>query len=387
MPLRSSVLIALALAAVPAVARAQHVWRVDSLPSRVVRSTDDAGRLVFGVVHWATRLSTGSIVVADGSAPGLTFIPEAPAAPKLVGRAGDGPTDFRLPAWVGACGRDDVYVWDIGKSSLEVYDLGGSRRRSFELLIRPGVPPRLRCNRLGEVLTFTGARNSSAARGRGAATPFFVDTIVATPTLLRADGAELSRLPPAAVREVILGSAERRANGGLPWPLSAATTYALDDQHVYAADPSRSMVSVYDKRGTLLRGFSVPAASVQASAREYETAADEIVAEMADLPTEFRSHIRRMLDEAPRPSRLPSIRGIFADQAGGVWVHSAGAGDSTTLHGFRPSGAPLATIIVPRRMEVVEVGVNHVLGTDVDADGEPVVLLYRYVRRHSPGPR
>lgn len=83
------------------------------------------------------------------------------------------------------------------------------------------------------------------------------------------------------------------------------------------------------------------------------------------------------------PPAPPRFAGLHADPGGGVWVEEFRE-DPTEPRELRlvvPRGANVARMMVPGRVQVLEIGRDYLLGVQEDADGVPEVLMYHLSRR------
>lgn len=69
-------------------------WEVDPQPFLDIAGTTDSGRPVFGDPIGATRLSNGTLVVADRSESVVLFFDSTGMVTRSVGRKGAGPGEF-----------------------------------------------------------------------------------------------------------------------------------------------------------------------------------------------------------------------------------------------------------------------------------------------------
>ena len=85
-------------------------WSVDSVPELTIAGTAANGGLVFESASGATRLSDGTIVIADGLGSAVRFVTSEGVLLRTVGREGGGPGEFNRIQWLGQCSKDSVFV-------------------------------------------------------------------------------------------------------------------------------------------------------------------------------------------------------------------------------------------------------------------------------------
>src|SRR5688572_16444652 len=109
-------------------------WAVDSVAVVDIRGTDASGAAVFGMASGATRLPSGAIAIADASTLTVRFFSPTGQPTRSVGRSGQGPGEFRSMVWMGSCGADSVYVWDMGNQRMSVIaGASGDVARQFRI--------------------------------------------------------------------------------------------------------------------------------------------------------------------------------------------------------------------------------------------------------------
>ena len=88
---------------------AQAMWTVDiTKPILDVRGLAADGSVNFNVPGGATRLSNGSILLADREAYAVRLFDVSGKLVKTIGRRGQGPNEFRDLYWGGGCGPGHI---------------------------------------------------------------------------------------------------------------------------------------------------------------------------------------------------------------------------------------------------------------------------------------
>jgi len=148
LPLIGWVVAAITAWAGPSGAQAPTPWSVERTPIldiSGISSTTTKEIIKFGQLAGAIRLSTGTIVIGDAGESTLHFYrPQAQAA-RSVGRPGDGPGEFRRIWWIGSCLEDSVFVWDLVRAAMVVFDGEGEYARET----RAQPPFTISCSRKG----------------------------------------------------------------------------------------------------------------------------------------------------------------------------------------------------------------------------------------------
>jgi hypothetical protein len=96
-----------------------------------------------------------------------------------------------------------------------------------------------------------------------------------------------------------------------------------------------------------------------------------------------RQQVLAMLNQIPIPDSRPPFSGLHLDPAGNLWVEEGPAmgslGDRTDFLVFDPQGVLLGGVAVPR-LEVLEIGLDYVLGLHRDELEVEYLHLYRITK-------
>jgi len=125
-------------------------WRISPSPRVVIGSAaaDEPSESAFtGQVTDVRRLSDGSIAVVDFGAIAVRVFDDEGRFLHRVGRAGEGPGEFRAVAWARECKGGRLFAPDYVTSVVKVFDGDGEFRReartessSLEMGLRFRVP-------------------------------------------------------------------------------------------------------------------------------------------------------------------------------------------------------------------------------------------------------
>ncbi len=342
-------------------------WSIDTVPSLDLIGTDPSGDLVFGSAAGATRLSDGTIVIADGLEKRLRFFDETGSQSTVVGREGEGPGEFSHIEWLGRCGGDTLFVWDSDLSRLTVVDALGNVARSYRLPDDPtaAAPTMVNCSRQG-VFAFLG---TPANMGR-----------------LQENGEWIHFRAPLSLADA-RGQVTRRLGEVAAFegrPLGKTTSIALSSDYLYVGTKDSAFVDVYALDGRRVRALPVGVAQRATSLRHYEQAIDVQVSRLAS------ANDRRVLKELmlgwPMPEHLPLYGNLLTDPAGTLWVQISMPGDPETwLRVIGIGRENYADLRLPRHLRVLEIGLDYLLGSYEDEGGEPHVVMYRMRRSAESG--
>lgn len=349
-------------------------WGVDSLPLLTIGldAAEDSG-VTLERVTGATRLPDGQLLVADlGDAPLRLFAANGKLV-RTVARKGGGPGEMEYLARLFRCG-DAIFAFDIDGYRLSEYGTDAVYRRAFRFAVPTGqqIPYISACNANGRFAHLGWGQVTRLLAG------YHRDT-VAVWVSPSADGT------PTIVDS--LPSSERwgqtydgRVVGSMPLPLGKQPSIAHGPASFYVATGDAYEVMVFDtlgvSRGTHRIADTV-AAVTPADIRDF------IEAEIAQDGEQRRAAIEREYAAVTFPERHGAITGLLVDAEGLLWVRSYAA-PSAAMVAWRvlsADGRELATVLLPRKLEVFEIGRDYVLGRQIDSEqGVPVVQLWRLTR-------
>lgn len=360
----------------PAHVAAQAHWSVDATPLLEIDGSDPNGGEVFGGATWATRLDDGSIVVADGPSSALRWFDARGKLVATAGRAGRGPGDFRLLTWVGHCGADSVYAWDVALARMSVFSARGKLGRVISAPPTGRVQVLSSCNDEGRFAVAARARRMPAASPPNPRAGYFILENVARLHVVDATGTDTASTPETLYMEVLGGM--RGRDVGLPRPLGRSSSFALGHDRLFVGIPDSSAIAVFAPRGARVGTIPVHVPAQRPTRDQYEQATDAL---LTSVPAQAREQVRTWVLGIPMPEALPPFSALFADPEGGVWAQLSMPGDAATrLRALSADGRPRADISIPESLTVFEVGADYVLGLHEDEDGEQHVLVYHLQR-------
>ena len=347
----------------PEAAPVRSGWSVDPSPLVTIASGDSSGEAVFVYPTGAARLSNGEIAVSDGSAtvPAIVFFDAQGRKVRTVGRSGSGPGEYRTIAWMAQCGPDTLYAYDLWLRRITVMGGSGDFVRQFRLPVGwiPG------CSGSG-ALAVLGAyerRVGSSPSLRSATSPLSLhDSRGSAPRVL-------GEVPVWDLAYTDFGGWVLRLAGRIP-------SVAASSDRVYVGPSDSSSVIVFAMDGRRLASLPIQVEPRAPARRHLESAAEYMVSFAP--PGALRDRMRqRFLGVAPA-EHLPPFSTLTVDPDGVLWANLSVPGDTTAvLRALDESGRVLGEVRIPVGLKVFEIGRDYVLGTYDDADGAPVVALYR----------
>lgn len=360
--------------------QAQTAWRLDPQPTVRIAATTADGTLQFATAMWATRMPSGEIVIADGTDATLRIAGANGRVTRSLGRKGQGPGEFTMLTWVGACGGDTLYAWDMATTRVSVFHAVNGFARQFEVPVGNGWSAA--CSADGQVAVMSRPDRQGPAPADFSGTTatggtYEVRRMTANLLRVNADGSDLAAIPGVVWGEFIAGRMGR-GMAALPRPLGATSVYAFAGDRLVVASTDSGRVTVYDHSGTLAASFVVPAVKGAPSAAQYERA---LAPSIAMVPPSRHEMLIAFAKSVPLPERLPALSRVFADSAGIIWVVNSPDGDPVTrLTAHQATGQVVGTLEIPFAIALFEVGTDYVLGRTENADGEQEVVSYRFRR-------
>lgn len=320
----------------------------------------------FSGIIGATRLASGAIVVGDASSARVLYFNQAGHFVRSFGRLGDGPGEFRMPRWLGLCGSN-VGIYDAATASLTLLSEDGA------LLGRSRLPPNL---------------NFAAPIKCARAESF---TLLLNRIQVRVGPGQHLRIPTAVARVVGMDRLDTLYRGGIQEyyvgqsgqaysdvPLGRATLSTSGRTLLFVAENFSDTVSVFTQEGALVRRLRLGLSRPRMTRLHWERAVEARV--VAEPLERTRILLRSVLRELPAPEVLPMIHQVVADAADNLWVRTYH--DLSTQYSlwlvFSPEGAPIARVVLPRQLRVLEIGIDHLLAVSKDEDDVESVLLFRF---------
>ena len=334
---------------------------VETTPLVDVEGTSVGGDFVLGYPSGAARLSTGTVVVADGIGSSVLFFDGSGRPSRAVGREGTGPGEFQRIVWLGQCGFDSVYAWDDMQRRMTVIDRDGNVVRQYRLPSDPGKaisPAIIRCSRSGRFAVLARPRDLRPPTPDGDSPHYSADLVIANRV----------GMVTSVIGEFPVGQSR---------PLGKVTVLAISDDQFYVGTNDSAYIDVYAIDGTYANSIPIGVTRRVPGRIHYEHVVDAQVQWLSDA--DQRQAMREVLLNIPMPELLPAYAGIFLDGEDRLWVQVSIPGDGETrLRGFSTDGSTIGELRIPIDLRIFEVGIDYVLG-GFDGDlGEPHVVAYRF---------
>lgn len=354
-------------------------WSVADTPTIRVGSIDGPLPTQLHRVRGGTRLSDGRIVVLNAGSRELRYFDARGEFEFAVGGEGDGPEEFRALAHAGRMRGDSVAAYDARHFRHVVYGPDGAIGRSHTFEVSERFPRPLGTFPNGDLLVRLDERWSRSSEpgpvrrnvefARMAPQSGVFREIVTLPgeqAIFHRHGAFFTQ------RQLTFGRAPHAAVTGRDRVRVVAGSSDAYEFHLFAdaaptsADGPRSPVLVvrvdHDPRPVEPGRFEFVRDSVLGTSGGEDT----------------REFWRSLYAAMPRLETYPAYLDLRGDTEGNVWVREepGASAPSDTWTVFDPEGTPLATIRLPERLQVLEIGADYVLAVEEDDLETEYVGLY-----------
>ena len=338
---------------------------VDPVPVLVIQAEGATGALQLEAPLAATRTRDGRIVVAEVASLKV-FSPNGTLLSKI-GRAGDGPGEFRRLSWISSCGTDSVFAFDLAKGS--IHSLGGNGSLAQSVDLRQALPKGT--NGVTAVAcSFAGARISVLTGPTGLAE--------VGPNLRRGNSQVLTS-DRGSWRFSMSGAVPSQEflivrGGAAPRPLGRNTSVGYVGSELVVGTGDSGSVSIFQNGGRRSE-LRFPLEAARSTATMRERASDEF---LELVPGPMRPQVRQSLEAISWPEMAPPYLRIVPSSTADLWLEVPSAiGGTTELVAVGQGGSIKTRVILPVRAHSVEVSARDVLVVTNDSDGVPSVRVYR----------
>ena len=344
-------------------------WVIAPKPSISIGAVEGAPAYLFSQIVGVTRLSNGSIVVADRGSHQIRFFDNAGQHLKSVGRQGQGPGEFEHMRALLRCGGDSIFAFDLHWDQ-KVYTPGGRLVREQRLTLPTSgfrSPYELGCSSRGMFVAQAWSPQVLQPQHE------FYRTSARIFILTR-DGniaADLGDFP----------NSERLSStrGNRPHPFGRQTAIAIGRDRVYVGTAERMEVWTYDFAGKRGNPFLGPSPDLTIRPVHLAAYLEERVATVDDS---IKPRLRREIPRMPLPSSFPAYTSLRLDSMENLWVERfprPGELQRSWLV-FSRAGHVIAEVIAVKGLRVLDIGNDYVLGVHTDDDGVERVQLHALIK-------
>ncbi len=342
-------------------AAALPTWTLPTTPALVLGTTDGSEVAEqFNQVVGATRLESGSLVVADGGSRELRFFDANGQHVKTVGGIGEGPGELGRLFSLDRIRGDTLIAndWPVGNAAW--FDSTGVFL--FNSLLGPYWP-----GLTGHFLP-DGSLLADTYEHRSYGNEIEMWAAGGTEEIFRPQGWMVRMLRDSTVDTLRAVHGEEWFRTGVwrqnlwiaPLPFAHHTKVTWNADHVFVGETEQPQVEVLNHSGSiirLIRWSSEPVSVTRADRRAFETSA------LDRARPGRRAHVVNWIDGVRYREAKPAFKEIGTDRLGRLFVrHWETAGVPTVdWLVFGLGGQLAARIPVPTDLELLEIGETYVL--------------------------
>ena len=338
-------------------------WTVSSAATVRIGTGDSDTTGLLAFVTGATRLPSGSIIVADRGPFSLLEFNARGLFVRRFARKGSGPGEIDYLASLFRCGNRYMSNDISNGSRINVYALDGTFVRAF----RFGTPPGARgvydsaCNPRGQFVHF--AFESGGGFG-----------VYRKPVAFWLSGSDST----VTVKLGEFPGSERwgMTHGSRPLPLGKQPRVAFGRDRVYIGTADGYEIKLFTTTGTPLPSITRSVTPMPVTRADIDAALESEVSQFGERG---RKSTTEQYAAMTLPKTLPPYHALVVDAADLLWVQNyPRAGTAmVTWRVFASDGRAVAEALLPAALEVYEIGLDYVLGRAVEEnDGVPEVRLF-----------
>lgn len=349
-------------------------WTLSPEPVTSIGVADGDARYQLFDVAGATRLSDGRIVVLNTGSASLSAYDAGGRFLYSAGRKGQGPGEFEAPTWLARTAGDTIAVWDQRLKRLSFFTAGGAFDTSINTSPEGMFPKAVGLFHDRSIAIDPGPNIMAMMQGG----PGVRRDSVTLHRFAR-DGSHGGPLATFAGNEVHV--ADRPS--GFSWndpPFARQSFVTVAGGRLYVADGGSGEIAVYSAAGTRLEVVRGPHAPWRIRPEDVARYKEAQLAPIED--PERRREMQTTLEEAPVPEQAPALGALLVDPDQNLWAQAypRPSADAVDWGILAPDGTTRATVAVPRRLKVLEVGRDYVLALSRDEDGVERVEMYSLQR-------
>ncbi len=344
-------------------------WRLSERPVLSIGSRAGKGPEEFGSVTGAVRLSSGTVLVADGMSLEVRLFSPAGTPLRTSGRRGAGPGEFRTMKSVRRCAGDSTFVYDPALARISVFSPNGAYARAMDVRSwsASGLPPYdFWCNS-GGTLAFVH-RSSAPPAGNGPRRPDVAITVIAR------NGSVVNLGTFPASERYFLGSED------FPGPFGKQTSVGLGASSVYVGTGDAFEVAEFSLSGVAVGTLRETRAAVPLTAPQVSEYIRRQIARRTGR-VDARA-LEKLYREIEYPSAFPPYATLMVDGLDNLWIegYPIPGEDLREWSIHSKAGAGIAVLWVPSNLQLLEAGRDYVLGVWRDELDVEYVRVYSLVK-------
>jgi len=357
-------------------------WTVSEIPLASIGSDDASDDYSLYRVMAALRLPNGNIVIANSGTSQLKFYDSSGVFLRSVGRAGDGPGEFRR-MWGAWHVGDSIFVSDYGPGRVTVYSNEGEFGRAVTLEKAPDTFMVTAVGGFsdGSMLSFEFVIDRNAPPGDGIE---YIDSNYLYRRYSR-EGSVLDSLgvffSRETVREATTITNPTTGETGMGMvsataPFSREGTTVARGDYLYNGSGGAYEIQVFTRDGTLRRLVRRPIPRPAVTEQDMDLFREDWLEDANDWMK------KRVLD-LRFPDTKPAYGTFKVDALGNIWVADyslARKYNTGAWTVFDPEGRMLGVVQIPPAGSVTTIGDDYVMGvwrTELDVEQ---VRAYRVMK-------
>ncbi|MDH4352300.1 MAG: hypothetical protein OEW56_14220, partial [Gemmatimonadota bacterium] len=349
---------------------AEDAWTVAAEPALVLGVDEGDPDHEFFQITGVTRLSDGTIVVANSGTQQLRYYDPDGTLRTSAGRKGGGPGEFQMLMTLLGVPGDSLLTFDAMNRRFSVFDADGRHMRDFGTTDASSPVPILVIGRLDDG-TYIGQQPNVRvgpemfARKEGPAR----DSVYVLHVDASGIPADTFGLFPGPRVEVqMFEFAGRSVPMPVMVPFSPGTAIAVAPGTVYLGVSDTYEIGAYTPSGRLTRLVRRAYEPRKVTQAEIETNRASMADVMADQSNPFVQQFRDAYASIQYPETMPAYGELETDADGNLWVStSLGTPDEARRWSiFGPEGRWLGDVTTPPRLVVREIGTDYILGHSTD---------------------
>ncbi|HEX6645007.1 MAG TPA: hypothetical protein VF037_10025 [Gemmatimonadales bacterium] len=324
----------------------------------------------------AIRLSDGSIALINGGTSDVRIYSADGHHLRTVGRAGEGPGEFRAMEVLDRTPGDTLFVYDYLLRRLTTVAPDGTLLETRPLLAGTEVGFVQPLVRLSDGSWAATSQVFSGDAGEGARRDTL--SVIRIAPGLDSIADSIGAFPASEMFISRGGEGSGRFITFSLIPFGLTTRINAGRDRIYVGNPERYLIEVYRPDGTLERSIRRPVERAPVTEEDVARLRESEL-EGGEADPRFQRQIEQKWESAPVPALKPAYGRLTVDRDGFLWVEvprvldeDPGAADV-----FDPEGRLLGRIPLPPSFRITEIGRDYVLGVAEDADtGLEQVRLY-----------
>jgi len=359
-------------------------WTVSPNPTLEMGVAEGDPDQEFYQIAGVTRLSDGTVVVANAGTQQLRYYAADGSLRHTVGRKGGGPGEFGMLLTMLGVPGDSVLTFDAMNRRLSLFDATGRHVRDFGRTDAANPVPLLVLGRLDDGTYAAQQPNMriGPAMLQRPAGPARDSVYVLHLDPAGAPADTFGLFPGQRVDVQMIEFGGRTMPMPIMLPFSPAASVAAGGDRVYVGVSDTYEIGVYSLTGqlrSLIRKPHEPRALTEAEIEGHRARLTEVMEGQANpLMTQFQDAYAKV----PYPETMPAFGELLVDRAGNLWAADVTAleRDARRWNVFDRDGVWLGSVTTPPGLNVREIGADYVLGHATDDDEVERVFVYGLVK-------